>query len=257
MLSIIIPTFQEEKYIGRLLESIKQQTLQPEEIIIADNHSTDKTREIAKEYGCKIVDGGNPAEGRNAGAKAAKGNFLLFLDADTQIKNKKFLEVFLKAFKDRNLDIATTFLTYDDFGLPNIIGDIGFNTAKILNEIFLKHLNKVSSETGACTMITKELFDNLGRFNEQMRVHEDSELFRKASKQGAKYGLIGLNIKTSDRKFKNLTANELVANSTLTVYGFLRRLSGLEDSEEFLKKYEDTYTPLGGSKRNSHDNKKI
>jgi len=57
MFSVIIPSLNEEKYLGRLLDSIQQQHLKPAEIIIADAHSKDRTREIARKYGCKIVDG--------------------------------------------------------------------------------------------------------------------------------------------------------------------------------------------------------
>ena len=73
ILSIIIPTYNEEEYLPVLLESIKKQNFNDYEVIVADANSTDRTREIAKEYGCLIVDGGLPAVGRNNGAKVAKG----------------------------------------------------------------------------------------------------------------------------------------------------------------------------------------
>lgn len=57
-LSIIIPTYNEEEYLPKLLEGIKSQDFEDYEIIVADANSTDKTREIAEVYGCKIVDGG-------------------------------------------------------------------------------------------------------------------------------------------------------------------------------------------------------
>ena len=69
ILSIIIPTYNEEEYLPVLLESIKEQSFDDYEVIVADANSTDKTREIAKEYGCIVVDGGLPAVGRNNGAR--------------------------------------------------------------------------------------------------------------------------------------------------------------------------------------------
>ncbi|MEN6592532.1 MAG: glycosyltransferase family A protein, partial [Methanobacterium sp.] len=57
-ISIIIPTYNEEEYLPYLLESIKRQDFTDYEVIVADAHSTDKTREIAKSFGAKIVDGG-------------------------------------------------------------------------------------------------------------------------------------------------------------------------------------------------------
>jgi glycosyltransferase involved in cell wall biosynthesis len=106
MLSIITPTYNEEKYLPLLLESLKQQDFKDYEIIIADNNSKDRTGEIAKRYGCRIVPGGLPARGRNSGAKAAKGEMLLFLDADIVLP-KGFLKKSLSEFWRRNLNIAS------------------------------------------------------------------------------------------------------------------------------------------------------
>jgi glycosyltransferase involved in cell wall biosynthesis len=83
MLSIIIPSYNEEKYLPKLLKSIKKQDFKDYEIIVADNNSKDNTRQIALSYGAQIVDGGRPATARNNGVKVAKGDYLLFLDADT------------------------------------------------------------------------------------------------------------------------------------------------------------------------------
>ena len=85
ILSIIIPTYNEEEYLPVLLDSIKKQNFEDYEVIIADANSTDKTREIASEYGCIITEGGMPAVGRNNGAKIAKGEYLLFLDSDLKL----------------------------------------------------------------------------------------------------------------------------------------------------------------------------
>lgn len=104
MLSIIIPAWNEEKYLPRLLDSIKAQTYKDYEIIVADAGSKDRTREIAKKYGCKVVKGGMPGAGRNAGAKAAKGDFL-FLDADVQL-SRDFLKNLVTEVKGRNIDVG-------------------------------------------------------------------------------------------------------------------------------------------------------
>ncbi len=60
MLSIIIPTLNEEKYLLGLLNSLKKQTYMDFEVIIADNNSKDRTKQIAKKHGCKIVKGDLP-----------------------------------------------------------------------------------------------------------------------------------------------------------------------------------------------------
>ncbi len=105
MLSIILPTYNEEKYLPNLLKSIKKQSYKDYEIIIADS-SKDKTKLIAKKFKCKVVNGGYPPIARNNGAKISKHD-LLFLDADVIFKNQNFLKKFLKKIKQNNLDIAT------------------------------------------------------------------------------------------------------------------------------------------------------
>lgn len=105
--SIIIPTYNEEEYLPTLLDSIKKQNFDDYEIIIADANSTDRTREIAEEYGCIIVDGGMPAVGRNNGAKVAKGDYLLFLDSDLKLTDDYLRDV-LYEFQMERLGIAIT-----------------------------------------------------------------------------------------------------------------------------------------------------
>jgi glycosyltransferase involved in cell wall biosynthesis len=68
MLSIIIPTFNEERFLPYLLKSLNEQTFNDLEVIVADNNSTDATQAIALKSGAT---GGLPARGRNNGAKAA------------------------------------------------------------------------------------------------------------------------------------------------------------------------------------------
>jgi uncharacterized protein (TIGR00661 family) len=104
-LSIVIPTYNEEKYLPRLLASIKKQKFKDYEVIVADANSKDRTREIAKRYGCKVVKGGNPAEGRNNGAKHAKGEYILFLDSDLVLTDN-YLVTAIKEFEEKELGIA-------------------------------------------------------------------------------------------------------------------------------------------------------
>ena len=95
MISIIIPALNEENYLPRLLGSLEKQNLKDYEIILADAGSKDRTIEIAKKYGCKVVPGGLPAKGRNEGAKAARGDLFLFLDSDLVLP-EGFLDAFLQ-----------------------------------------------------------------------------------------------------------------------------------------------------------------
>jgi len=79
--SIIIPTYNEEKYLPALLQSLKDQTIKPKEVIVVDAYSKDNTAEIVKRYGYKLVlsKKKGPAAQRNYGAQIATGKFLFFL----------------------------------------------------------------------------------------------------------------------------------------------------------------------------------
>ena len=107
ILSIVIPTYNEEEYLPILLDSIKKQNFDDYEIIIADANSTDRTREIAEEYGCVIVNGGMPGVGRNNGAKVAKGKYILFLDSDLKLTDD-YLRNVIYEFQMERLGIAIT-----------------------------------------------------------------------------------------------------------------------------------------------------
>ncbi|MBN1797655.1 MAG: glycosyltransferase [Spirochaetales bacterium] len=84
--SVIIPTLNQEKLIGKCIESLLCQSYQQSliEIIVVDNGSTDKTVDIAKKYPVKLISETKkgPAAARNAGIKIATGEILIFLDHD-------------------------------------------------------------------------------------------------------------------------------------------------------------------------------
>lgn len=89
-ISVIIPAFNEAKYIGKTLESVFRagdNYVGEVEVIVVDNNSTDKTGEIAQRLGATVVfePQNQIARARNAGASAASGKYLIFLDADTAI----------------------------------------------------------------------------------------------------------------------------------------------------------------------------
>lgn len=195
MLSIIIPTLNEEKYLPLLLESIKGQGFNNYEIIVADAGSKDKTIEIAKNYGCRIIPGGLPAKGRNEGAKAAKGDLLLFLDADAVLP-ENFFEKSLKEFKKRNLEIASfCLLPVEKNKLYSFFFTFFYNLPIILLEKILPH-------AAMGILIKKELFEKLNGFDEDITLAEDHYLARRAKKLG-KYGIIrAAKIFVSTRRFK-------------------------------------------------------
>jgi len=176
MLSIVIPTLNEEKYLPILLKSIKEQKLKPEdyEIIVADAGSRDKTVEIAKSNGCRIIKGGLPARGRNEGVKAAKGDLILFLDADV-ILPPNFLEGAIKEFYRKKIDIATFPILFEGDKLNKFISKF-YNSLSKMTKDFLPHA------FGATILVRKELHQTLNGFDEEIKLAEDHIYARRAKK---------------------------------------------------------------------------
>lgn len=192
-LSIIIPTLNEEKNLKLLLKSLISQKIDAE-IIIADSNSKDKTRQIARQYNCIITPGGIPAVGRNNGARIAKAQYLLFLDADIRLK-KGFLRRFLKEVKKRNLEVATCYASADS---KNIFDKLAFNLANFWMWMFQK---AKPFAHGFFIFCSKNIHEKIGGFNEKIVFGEDSIYVGEASKLG-KFGIVNLRVYASTRRFK-------------------------------------------------------
>ena len=173
-ISIIIPALNEETMLPRLLDSIKAQDFKDYEIIVSDAHSKDRTREIALEYGCRVVDGGLPAAGRNAGAAVAQGEFLFFLDADVVLP-QGFIRNVYNEMQDRYFDLATCEIRpLSDYRLDRVLHRM-INLAVILN------LRTDPKALGFCIFVTKRLFQRVDGFDETIRVAEDNDFVKRAS----------------------------------------------------------------------------
>jgi glycosyltransferase involved in cell wall biosynthesis len=195
MISIIIPALNEENNIKRLLESIKKQDFFDYEIIVADAGSEDKTKEIALAYNCIVIKGGLPAKGRNEGSKIAKGEILFFLDADTILQDN-FLKNSINEFVNRKLEIASfRLIPISGENKSKIFLDIFYNIPIIIFEKLLPH-----AATGI--IVTKNVFEKVGGFDEDIKLSEDHYMARRAQKI-AKFGLIrSAKLLISDRRFK-------------------------------------------------------
>ncbi|MCL2128174.1 MAG: glycosyltransferase [Treponema sp.] len=193
--SIIIPALNEEKLLPRLLDSIKAQDFTDYEIIIADAHSKDRTREVAAEYGCRVVDGGLPAAGRNAGAAAAQGDILFFLDADV-VMPQGFIRNVFNEMQDRYFDLATCEIRpLSDYRLDRVLHRM-INLAVILN------LRIDPKAFGFCIFVTRRLFRRIGGFDETVFVAEDNDFVKRAAEFCYLHFLSAAYIMVSVRRFE-------------------------------------------------------
>jgi glycosyltransferase involved in cell wall biosynthesis len=190
MISFIIPTLEEEKVIEKILKNLKEITAFEYEIIVSDGGSKDKTVEIAKKYGVKVVENTsgerqNIGIGRNEGAKVATGDFLVFLDADVYVPQpNEFFKHALQDFKDTpNLlglsgwvRVFPEMETWGDYFGYVIVSDWMFY---IQNNI-LHH----GATCGEFQMMRADIFKKLGGYKQSLTVAEDRDLFYRISKIG-------------------------------------------------------------------------
>lgn len=195
-ISIVIPTYNEENFLPRLLRSIKKQVYRNKEVIVADAKSSDRTREIAESFGAKVIAGGKVATGRNNGAEKSKGEIILFLDADVVLPTPSFLSRTIAEFQKRKLSIATC--------LPYPLSEKKIDHAfhRVYNA-YTKMLEALMPHTpGFCIMVKKAVHDKVGGFDEDVKLAEDHDYAQRAVKFG-KFGLLrSEKIPVSIRRFE-------------------------------------------------------
>jgi glycosyltransferase involved in cell wall biosynthesis len=181
LVSIIITTKNEEKYIENCLKSLKNQTYKKIEIILSDSCSIDKTVEIAKKYVNKIIiENTNIAAGRNLGAKIANGEIFVFIDADA-ILSPNWIEEIVKSFKISNKIVGV-------MGYPSPLEGSPKAEKMCKLAFLLKFFNSLKlPAVGVCAIgfaVRKEIFKKIGGFYEKLNVAEDTDFFYKVSNYG-------------------------------------------------------------------------
>ena len=190
MISIIIPTRNEEKIIAATLANFKDKMTLPHELIVTDGASTDKTVEIARTLADKVAAHTGPerqtiAGGRNAGAALATGEFLVFMDADCSLLDPdSFFRLALKNFDDYKKLVALT-------GWLRVLPQFETLPDKIVfvsQNIWMMFLNNALhyglSPGGEFQMMRADVFSKIGGFNERLVAAEDIELFGRLGKEG-------------------------------------------------------------------------
>lgn len=262
ILSIIIPTYNEEEYLPVLLESIKQQDFSDYEIIVADADSKDNTVKIAEEYGCIVVEGGIPAVGRNNGAKVAKGDYLLFLDSDLKL-TEDYLAKVIYEFKMERLGIAITQMK----PLSKKTED------KLLHDLanlFMISVEKIKPHGAGCYGIIakRELHERCGGFNEELTFGEDTEYIERLAKKERFKVLRNAKIGVSTRRLEEeglATLAKQYGKSTVNDFLGIRTEAsdlnyGFDHGKEYVSKHKLDKIALESEKldqlKNSYDESK-
>jgi glycosyltransferase involved in cell wall biosynthesis len=218
--SIIIPAFNEAAYLADTLTSVKNaQSIfahRPGEIIVVDNNSTDNTAQIAKTFGATVIfePMNQISRARNSGAKAAKGKYLIFLDADTII-SAELLGKTLELLDSGSVVGGGTLLDYSGTKLLRV---------KLLIWLwnFISRFRKLAA--GLYLFCLRQAWEDVGGFDESVYVAEEL-LFSKQLKKWAKnykmkFHILDMPVHTSLRKFYWFSYKTIVLN---LAFGFFVR----------------------------------
>lgn len=172
--SVIIPAFNEEKFIGKTLDGVRNQDYPKDriEISVVDNGSTDRTQEICREFGVPVIDAPGLRVGalRNRGAEKAAGEVLAFLDADC-VPASDWLSSAVKSLGQEPCVTGAQYMVPQDAWWGE---RIWFAQPKQGRSVAL-HINAGN------LIVRRDLFQNLGGFDVNMASGEDAEFCLRAS----------------------------------------------------------------------------
>jgi glycosyltransferase involved in cell wall biosynthesis len=186
-LSVVIPAYNEEKLLGACLESVRRacEAVEREgdfewEAVVCDNNSTDATARIAREGGARVVfEAHNQiALARNRGAEAARGDYLLFLDADSVV-SPDLLRDIVGAARSGSVVGGGAAVRFGD----NASGAVRRGAA-VWN--WLSRTFKWAA--GSCIFCRAEAFRAIGGFSEELYASEEIDFSRRLGRQGRRAG---------------------------------------------------------------------
>jgi glycosyltransferase involved in cell wall biosynthesis len=170
LVSIVIPTFNNEETIGRCLESVEAQTYKSIECIIVDRYSTDRTADIAKHYLAEVIlEEGERTLAKNIGLKKADGEFICFIDSDMELESQVINEC-ISAFNDNTGGIVIP---------ERSIGSSFWVKVRDFERSFY-----AGSDVESARFFRKELVKKVGGFDEQRIFFEERVVPEKIEKLG-------------------------------------------------------------------------
>lgn len=178
IVSIVIPTYNEENNIGRLLDSINKQSYPEIETIVVDS-SIDRTANISRKKGAKVIRFKNKTERsvqRNVGAKSSKGMYLLFIDADMELTRNVVKDCVVLVRNNSKIGAVV---------IPETsIADSFWGKVKAYERSFYNIEGDNSIE--AARFFTREAFYKVGGYDEKITGPEDWDLPESIKNEGFK-----------------------------------------------------------------------
>lgn len=225
LFSVVIPCLNEGKTIGETLKSVRDQTYPNVEIIVSDGCSTDNTVKIAKKYADRVlVKKTNIAQARNLGARHAKGDILVFVDADSQI-SRRFVETMAPIFDKEDVIGVYGKIFPKEGGLKSML------ICKIGWQLILRIFNRLDLPQfcGINIALRRDVFNRVGGFNEEMNAAEDIDLgFRLKGRGKIKFNKKGL-VRTSMRRYEKGYLWWVLRWVREWVYYFFRRKTSFKE----------------------------
>lgn len=203
-LAVVIPTLNEEHFIGYLLDSIAHQSVLPKEIVVVDAYSRDKTiSEIRKRI--KVlpqlqvfrIPRYTISRQRNLGVSKTSAPHLLFLDADSELRGKDVLKRYFQAILKKKPDLA---MATNKPSTEHWKDEVYFRAMDLLLKI-----SKPIWPMATCMnmYVKRKTFEKIGGFDESIAVGEDLEIVHRVVKRGGKFSIISdPKVHTSPRRFE-------------------------------------------------------
>ena len=202
-LTIVIPAKNEAELLPRLLDSIAQQDtpgISETTVYVADASSTDGTVELALNFrgriDVRVIAGGLPSAGRNAGARMAQTPYVLFIDADIELEDPTLIRRAIEKMKRRNLHCLTTHIWCKAGSWKDQALYLGNNIVQ-----FVSQFGQPFS-TGMFMLFDRKRFEELGGFHEQALYAEDYLLSKKVARR--RFGIVRGKALTTNRRFRKM-----------------------------------------------------
>ncbi len=193
-LSVVIPTWNEELWLPRLLKSLRQ-IGNIDEIFVLDNESEDATVSVAKASGCTVATGGRPAKGRNVGARMCSGDIVIFIDADAVLE-KRVIEGVERHFSSSEVVAVHC-------RLAPIRPTLFIRFCYAFMDWYVRLVSRLGIHQGAGSFVAvrKSAFLSVGGFRERVEVGEDADFFRRLGELGVIRYDRDLTVYVSPRRF--------------------------------------------------------